>query len=76
MLWQSIFSINNTKLMKLFWLITIYLGKPIGSRFWAEDKKNAGLANFITECVYHSDKSVPFTEKRPQMPETSIKDGF
>ena len=48
------------------------MGKAVGSGFGS-----AGLSSFVPESgVCRLYKSVPFTEKRPQIPETGMKDGF
>ena len=52
---------------------TIYMGKPVASRFGG---KNSGLINFDSvpgNRVYHLPKSVSFNEKRPRKPETNIR---
>jgi len=53
------------------------MGKPVGSRFgkMVLRKKKFRTGKFYFGIVfYHLHKSVPFTEKRPQKPETGIKD--
>ena len=41
---------------------------------WANGEKYSGLVISFQNSVYHLHKSVPFTEKQPLKPETSIKD--
>ena len=54
------------------------MGKPVGSRFLANDKKYSGLVISSQNRVYHLHKSVHYTdrEKRLRKPEAGIKDGF
>ena len=57
-------------------LFTIYLGKPVGPRFWQMISKIQDWGILSLNRVYHLYKSVPFTKKRPQRRETGIKDGW
>ena len=41
---------------------------------WANGEKYSGLVISFQNSVYHLHKSLPFTEKLPLKPETSIKD--
>ena len=33
----------------IFWLFTIYKGKPVGSQFWVNGKDNSGMVNFVPD---------------------------
>ena len=60
------------------WLFTIYMGKPVGSRFGQmvrtiQDRQISFPNRFYHFCNY---KSVPIIEKRLRKPETGMKDGF
>ena len=57
-------------------LFTIYLGKPVGPRFWQMISKIQDWGILSLNRVYHLYQSVPFTKKRPQRRETGIKDGW
>ena len=57
-------------------LFTIYLGKPVGPRFWQMISKIQDWGILSLNRVYHLYKSVPSTKKRPQRRETGIKDGW
>ena len=57
-------------------LFTIYLGKPVGPRFWQMISKIQDWGILSLNRVYLLYKSVPFTKKRPQRRETGIKDGW
>ena len=52
------------------------MGKPVGPQFRQMVSKIQDLEISSRNRVYHLYKSVPFTEKRPRRPETSIEDGF
>lgn len=56
--------------------IPIYLGKPVGPWFWQMISKIQDWWILSRNHGYHLYKSVPFTQKRPQMPETGIKGGL
>ena len=60
------------------WLFTIYMGKPVGSRFGQMVRaiQDRQIASWNRVFHFYNYKSVPFIEKRPQKPETGVKDGF
>ena len=60
------------------WFFTIYMGKPVGSRFGQIVRTIQDRQITSWNRVYHfyNYKSVPIIEKRPRKPETGIKDGF
>ena len=51
------------------------IGKPVGSRFGQIANKIQDWQILSRILVYHLHKSAPSTQKRPQKPETGIKDG-
>ena len=52
------------------------MGKQVGPQSGQMVRKIHDLEILSWNRVYHLYKSVPFTEKRPQRPETGIKHGF
>ena len=67
-------SYSTSKSQRLF---TIYMGKPVSSRFgkMVLRKQKFRTGKFYFAAVFYNlHKLVPFTEKRPQKPETGIKD--
>ena len=57
-------------------LFTTSIGKPVSSRFAQMVSKIQNCSILSRNRVYRLYKSYPFTAKRPQRPETGIKDGF
>ena len=55
--------------------LTIYVVKPVGSRFGQMVSNIQHWQIWSRNRVYHLFKSVSFTEKRLRWPETGIKDG-
>ena len=60
------------------WFFTIYMGKPVGSRFgqMVRTIQDRQISSWNRVYHFYNYKSVPIIEKRPRKPETGIKDGF